>query len=164
MSRRKRRNGGGHLVHLQVGARDPRLGIQGILGVGRIVLQTATLFQMGLELLPAPPEQKGKGLSKIWIYFRRASTTIRQITANPFRRFSSQPMRFQWLSSHRVSVAKLRDGSIWIKHLLAQVHRKTLTFLSCFHFTKSSSSITLSSQMKNTTSHNDSKYGLITTN
>lgn len=42
------------LMHLQVGVRSPHLGIQGILRVSSVVFQTATLLQVGLELLSAP--------------------------------------------------------------------------------------------------------------
>lgn len=45
-------------MHLQVGIRDPHLGFQGILGISGVVFQTATLLQVGLQLLPAPPEEK----------------------------------------------------------------------------------------------------------
>ena len=52
-----------YLVHLQVGVRGPRLGVQcimGVMGVSGVVLQTATLLQVSLELLSAPPEEKEK--------------------------------------------------------------------------------------------------------
>lgn len=50
-------NSSSHLMHLQVGVRGPHLGIQGI---GSVVLQTAALLQVGLELLSAPPKEKEK--------------------------------------------------------------------------------------------------------
>lgn len=42
-------------MHPQVGVEVPRLGVQGVLGISSVVLQTATLLQVGLELLSAPP-------------------------------------------------------------------------------------------------------------
>lgn len=47
-------------MHLQVGVRGPQFGVQGIMGIRSVVFQTATLLQVGLELLSAPPEEKGK--------------------------------------------------------------------------------------------------------
>lgn len=47
-------------MHLQVGVRAPHLGIQGVMGVRSVVFQTATLLQVGLELLSASPKEKGK--------------------------------------------------------------------------------------------------------
>lgn len=54
---KEKKNSSSHLMHLQVGVRGPHLGIQGI---SSVVFQTATLLQVGLELLSAPPEEKGK--------------------------------------------------------------------------------------------------------
>lgn len=45
-------------MHLQVGVRGPHLGFHGIMGISCVVFQTATLLQVGLELLSAPPEEK----------------------------------------------------------------------------------------------------------
>lgn len=53
----KAKNSSSHLMHLQVGVRGPHLGIQGI---SSVVFQTATLLQVGLELLSAPPKEKEK--------------------------------------------------------------------------------------------------------
>lgn len=47
-------------MHLQVGVEISRLGIQGVMGISGVVFQTATLLQMGLELLSAPPTEKEK--------------------------------------------------------------------------------------------------------
>lgn len=56
-----RRSGGRHLVHLQVDVGGPRLGVRwGVVGIGGIVLQAATLLQVGLELLTAPPAGQGE--------------------------------------------------------------------------------------------------------
>lgn len=42
------------LMHLQVGVETSRLGVQGVMGISGVVFQTATLLQVGLELLSAP--------------------------------------------------------------------------------------------------------------
>lgn len=49
-------------MHLQVDVRRPRLGVQGVVGIGGVVLQAAALLQVGLELLSAPPT--GRDLKK----------------------------------------------------------------------------------------------------
>lgn len=60
---------GAHLVHLQVVVGGPHLGLQGVLGVCRVVFQTATLLQMSLELLSAPPAWKER--EDVGVHFRR---------------------------------------------------------------------------------------------
>lgn len=57
-------------MHLQVGVRGPHLGIQGVVGISSVVFQTATLLQVGLELLPAPPEEKEKKMMHKWNLFQ----------------------------------------------------------------------------------------------
>jgi len=52
-------------MHLQVCVRDSHLGLQGIVGISGIVFQTATLFQVSLELLSAPPEEKERKIHKL---------------------------------------------------------------------------------------------------
>lgn len=48
-------------MHLQVDVGGPRLGVRwGVVGIGGIVLQAATLLQVGLELLTAPPAGQGE--------------------------------------------------------------------------------------------------------
>lgn len=51
-------------MHLQVDVRRPHLGIQGIMRISSVVFQTATLLQVGLELLFAPPEGKEREREK----------------------------------------------------------------------------------------------------
>lgn len=51
-------------MHLQVDVRLPHLGIQGIMRISSVVFQTATLLQVGLELLFAPPEGKEREREK----------------------------------------------------------------------------------------------------
>lgn len=51
-------------MHLQVDVRRPHLGIQGIMRISGVVFQTATLLQVGLELLFAPPEGKEREREK----------------------------------------------------------------------------------------------------
>lgn len=58
----RKRSSNIHLMHPQVDVRRPRLGVLGILGVGRVVFQSATLLQVGLELLSASPgDRETKG-------------------------------------------------------------------------------------------------------
>lgn len=48
-------------MHLQVDVGRPRLGVRwGVVGIGGVVLQAATLLQVGLELLTAPPAGQGE--------------------------------------------------------------------------------------------------------
>lgn len=69
-------------MHLQVVVRGSHLGIQGIMGIRSVVFQTATLLQVGLQLLSAPPEEKGKRklLRMGAIHFSWDSTTFKWIT------------------------------------------------------------------------------------
>lgn len=60
MMKMEKRSRSSHLMHLQVVVRGSHLGIQGTVGIRSVVFQTATLLQMGLQLLSAPPEEKGK--------------------------------------------------------------------------------------------------------
>lgn len=48
-------------MHLQADVGGPRLGVRwGVAGIGGVVLQGATLLQVGLELLTAPPAGQGE--------------------------------------------------------------------------------------------------------
>lgn len=57
-------------MHLQVDVRRPHLGIQvWVVGISGVVLQAATLLQVGLELLSAPPTGRDKKKRRERIYF-----------------------------------------------------------------------------------------------
>lgn len=83
----RRRSGGRHLVHLQVDVGGLGLAVcWGVVSVGGVVLPAATLLQVGLQLLTAPPagqgekstrekEKKGSGV-KGWIIISLVDTRI----------------------------------------------------------------------------------------
>lgn len=146
-SRWKKEKTGSYLMHLQVGVGSPHLRFQGIVGISSVVFQTATLLQMGLELLSAPPKQEEKEdathleftsgehqlPSAKWIRILCRSEgfnpnqTIHNINDN-------QIIRCLW-------VAKLYNIYITIKDVMMQEHQKPLTFLSCFHLKSNISSL-----------------------
>lgn len=54
-------------MHLQIGVHGPHLGIQGVVGISRVVFQSAALLQVGLELLSAPPVDEKPGMKKVYL-------------------------------------------------------------------------------------------------
>lgn len=119
--RRQSKNCRSHLMHLQVDVRLPHLGIQGIMRISSVVFQTATLLQVGLELLFAPPEgkererEKKKGWRTSGINFSRALITVSWITVNHVQSASFQ--------SNQVTLA-LSFLTVHDKVKASQVHQK----------------------------------------